>query len=240
MRRRELLVGGSLAVLTAPVGSANSAPNYPAPSGSPGAPFADPNLKLAIMSGLLDKGAIDLGTSTELAEHVLRRKVDFETEGYDPIPAVRDYLERYPLTPEILRQADSLILDGGNSIYFYIWFFWHGEDDTFDVENLAGLGNCPNIKSLDLISMIGLVDLRHLVPMPQLQDLRVGVGIANIPALLDMPALRSVQILNDRIYDEVMTPGHPTRSVMEMLKERGVSIWVHWVSSSVGDLPAYE
>ncbi len=59
-------------------------------------------------------------------------------------------------------------------------------------------------------------------------------------SFLDMLYLHSVRILDDQIYQGVMTPGHPTRKVMETLKERGIAVWIHWVSSTNGDLRAYE
>jgi len=240
MRRRDLLVGASLAVVIGGRQAAQAAPNYPEPTGAPGAPFADPNLKLAVMSGLMDKGILNLGTRKELAEHVLRRPFDEEKEGYQPNEAIRDYLLRYPLTTDMLNQADSLVLDGGNSIYFYIWRFWDGEDYTFNVDSLAGIGKCPNITSLDLTSMISFVDLKTLTPPLKLQKLNIGVEFTNIPALLDMPYLRSVRIWGDDIYRDVMTPGHPSRVIMETLKARGVAVWVHWISSDEGEPPAYQ
>lgn len=239
LKRRDLVAaGGVLATLGWP--RMASASRYPAPGDTPGAPFDDPNLKLAILSSLIDKRLIDLGTPQQLAEHVLGRPVDLEKEGYKLIPAVRAYLDRYPLTPDLLNQIDELVLDGGNSVYRYVWFFWDGEDDIFDINSLAGIEHCPNIKGLDLTSMIGTVDLRDLLPPFKVETISAGVALSNIPALLDMPSLRSVRILDDQLYEEVTTPGHPNRQVMEVLKARGVSVWVHWVSSYDENRPAYQ
>ena len=107
-------------------------------------------------------------------------------------------------------------------------------------EILAGIEHCPNIKGLDLTSMIGTVDLRDLLPPFKVETISAGVALSNIPALLDMPSLRSVRILDDQLYEEVTTPGHPNRQVMEVLKARGVSVWVHWVSSYDENRPAYQ
>jgi len=239
LKRRDLLAtGGILATLA--WSRTATASRFPVPEDVPGAPFDDPNLKLAILSSLIDKRRIDLGSPKQLAEHVLGRSVDLEKEGYKPIPAVRAYLDRYPLSPDLLNQIDELILDGGNSIYRYVWFFWDGEDDIFNVNSLAGIKHCPNIKSLDLTSMIGTVDLRDLLPPFKVETINAGVALDNIPALLDMPNLRSVRLLDDSLYEEVTTPGHPNRQVMEALKAKGVSVWVHWVSSYDENRSAYQ
>lgn len=115
-----------------------TASRYPVPEDMPGAPVGDPNLKLAILSSLVDKQLIDLGTPQQLAEYLLGRPVDLENEGYKPIPAVRAFLDRYPLSTDLLNQIDELVLDGGSSIYRYVWFFWDGEDDIFDITALPG------------------------------------------------------------------------------------------------------
>lgn len=239
LRRRDLLAtGGILATIGWP--RAAIALPFPAPEGIPGAPFKDVNLKLAILSRLIDKRLIDLGTPRQLAEHVLGRAVDLEEEGYEPIPEVRAYLDRYPLTLELLNQVDGLVLDGGNSAYPYVWFFWDGEDDSFDVRSLAGIEHCPNIKGLDLMSMIDAVDLNDLLPPFQVETINAGVELRNIPALLQMPRLRSVRILDDQLYEEVTSPGHPNRQVMEELKANGVTVRIHWVSSYDENRPAYQ
>ncbi|NIB58269.1 MULTISPECIES: DUF6892 domain-containing protein [Rhizobium/Agrobacterium group] len=239
LRRRDLLAAGGF-LTTFGWLRETMASQYPAPKGLPGAPFEDPNLKLAILSGLIDKQVVDLGTPRQLAEHVLGRPVDLEKEGYEQIPAVRAYLDRYPLTPDLLRQVDGLVLDGGNSAYPYVWFFWDGEDESFNVTSLSGIGHCPNIKSLDLTSMIETVDLRDLLPPFQIENINAGVELVNVPALLDMPNLKSVRILDDQLYGEVMTPDHPNRQVMETLKAKGVSVWIHWMASDDGSRPAYQ
>lgn len=239
IRRRNLLVGATAATMLGTRKTTRAA-FYPEPSEAPGAPFGDPNLKLVVMSVMMDKGILDLGTREELAGFVLGRAVDLDTEGHHPLLPVRTYLERYPLTREMLDQVDTLYFDGGNTIYSYIWKFWSGEDDSFDVASMAGIANCPNITTLDLTSMVRFVDLEALRPPLKLQHLTLGVDLANLPALLDMPALRGVRIYDDDIYRDVMTQGSPARQVMERLKARGVSVFVHWISSDQGEPPAYQ
>jgi len=90
---------------------------YPEPRGAPGAPFADPNLKLAFLDSLRSRGTIDLGTAEDLAMHVLGRYVDLNREGYELLTAVYDFLVRYPLTPAHLVNVAKLHLDPKGSLY---------------------------------------------------------------------------------------------------------------------------
>lgn len=130
----------------------------------------------------------------------------------------------------MLDAVETLDFDGGSSIYHHIWHFWHGEDDTFDIQRLDGIENCPNLRDLNVASMLSAVDVSRLTRLHRLANLNIGVDTKNIPALLDIPTLESVRILNDNVYAEVTTLGHPTRLVMDKLKQRGVRVWVHWVS----------
>ena len=100
-----------------------TAPPYPAPTGQAGAPFADANFKLVVLSALLDAKVLDLGTPGTLAAHVLGRAVGLEEEGYEPVPGALDYLARYPLTDVLLAQVRSVVFDGGNAIYPFIQYF---------------------------------------------------------------------------------------------------------------------
>ncbi|MEX2743782.1 DUF6892 domain-containing protein [Rhizobium mongolense] len=127
-------------------------PSYPAAVGLAGAPFADPNLKLVVLSSLLDAKQIDRGTPAQLATHVLGRAVDLEDEGYEIFPAAQDYLERYPLTNELLAAVEEIEFDGGGTAYPFVWYFWDGEDDVFDVKDLSGIERFAGISKAFLRS----------------------------------------------------------------------------------------
>ncbi|WP_246703617.1 MULTISPECIES: DUF6892 domain-containing protein [unclassified Rhizobium] len=167
-----------------------SAPPYPTGSGAPGAPFSDPNLKLAVMSSLLFAKALDLGTPQQLASHVLGRTVDLERDGYELIPEALDYLVRYPLTDENLAAVERIEFDGSGAIYPYAWYFWGGEEDVFDIKDISGLRFCPNLKSFSVNSMIDKVDIRALVPLRKLERVSINVPSEHVDALLDLPSLR--------------------------------------------------
>lgn len=135
---------------------------------------------------------------------------------------------------------EEIEFDGGGTVYEYAWHFWDGEDDLFDVKDLSGIERCPNLKSFSAISMIGKVDVRTLVSFRKLKSLNLSTGMNHIEALLDLPALKEVRVLNDEIYSEVTTAGTPTRPIFEALKDRGVRVWVHWVSATEPTPPAFE
>jgi hypothetical protein len=218
-------------------------PPYPAMAGEPGAPFKDPNLKLLVLSDLRDRKVIDLGTPQQLAEHVLKRKVDLDDEGYDPIPEAYEYLARYPLDPDLLAQVNSLIFDAGTGIVEYAWRFWTGEGGKFDVHSLEGIEHCVNLEEIDVVALLSSdeIDLRQLALLSKLRRIDVSVELRHLEVLLEMPALRQVALRGNEIYDDVMKPGHPSRLIMEKLKARGVRVWVHWMSwpGSPGP-PAYQ
>lgn len=48
----------------------------------------------------------------------------------------------------------------------------------------------------------------------------------------DLPALCSGRILDNDMYVEGTTPGHPTGDLMEELKSAGIIVWLHWISYS--------
>ena len=127
---------------------------YPAPSGDACAPFKDGNLKLAVLSELIDKGHIDIGDPQDLYDHVLGRHFDLEQEGYEPVPEARDFLARFPLSQELLDQVTSIEFDGSSTSYVYINYFWDGESDEFTILSFDGIEALRNLKSIRIISMV--------------------------------------------------------------------------------------
>ncbi|MBW4039846.1 MAG: hypothetical protein HIU91_13430 [Acidobacteria bacterium] len=127
---------------------------YTKPAGKPGAPFADPNLKLAVLDELMRTGHLDLGTPQDLADHVLKRTVDLDQEGYDLLQPVYKYLARYPLSQQQLGTITKLTFDGGLKIYEFVYPFWDGESDEFDIHSFVGIEHCPNLRDVHIISMV--------------------------------------------------------------------------------------
>lgn len=192
-----------------------TAPPYPAASGAPGAPFSDPNLKLAVMSALLRFKMLDLGTPEQLATHVLGRPVDLEQDGYELIPQALDYLVRYPLTDEQLAAVDWVQFDGGEEIYPYAWYFWGGEEGVFDIRDTSDIHLCVNLRGISVISMIDHFDLRTLVPLRKLEWVSINVPSENLDALLDMPSLKKAGRFK---------VNNTTNEVLDKLEQRGVQV----------------
>lgn len=195
---------------------------YPAPAASdaPGAPFRDPNLKLAVLSSLLDDGLVDLDTPEALIAHAEGRPF---VGGFDSIrfhEAAHGYLARYPLSDELLRRVTAIHLDGGNSIHAFVYPEWSGETEHFDVATLAGIEHCPNLVSLAIEGMRGTVDLAQLASLHRLETIRIGTACRGFEALPDLPALVSCSLGSP--------PGWSTdptiRRVIAGLRARGVEI----------------
>jgi hypothetical protein len=178
---------------------------YPPAAGAPGAPFADPNFKLAVLSSLLDNDALDLGSYQDLASHVLNRPIDLEQEGYKLLPQAYDYLVRYPLTGDDLALVESIVFDGGNAIYPYCYRFWGGETTEFDVKSVAGISHCPNVRSIISIAVIEKLDIAQLTGLAKLEELSLSTDTINLQRLLDLPALKKVQAYADAIDPLLVT-----------------------------------
>lgn len=177
---------------------------YPAVAGAPGAPFRDPNLKLAVMSSLLESGALDLAEPQDLAAFVLKRAVDLEEDGYDLIRDAYDYLVRYPLTDADLAKVETITFDGGNQIYRYCYYFWGGEGQEFDISSTAGISLCRNLRQLTCIAMIERLDAADLVGLGKLETLQLPSVCDNPARLLELPALKKLIFSEAAISDPAL------------------------------------
>jgi hypothetical protein len=138
--------------------------SYPAPMGAPGAPFADVNLKLFVLSQLMYDGHLDIGDPQDLYNYVLGRTFDLEEEGYEPVPEALEYLACYPLTSDLLAKITDIEFDGSAEIISFVEYFWGGESEDYDVRSFQGIEALPNLQRLRIISMVevGSVDLEAL------------------------------------------------------------------------------
>lgn len=151
------------------------APQYPAFDAVPGAPFADRNLKLAVIGWLLMEKRLDLGEPAEFAAHVLGREVDLEEEGYDYFPELHDALACYPLPPELLAEVTMLSIDASLPVYEFAWRFWDGKSDEFDITSLVDIEHCPNIRHFKIISLVNTIALSPLLKLPKLETVRLSI-----------------------------------------------------------------
>lgn len=99
---------------------------------------ADPNLRLAIIDALVRAKRLSLSVP--------------EARKRDAADAkVREALVRTPLTAELLGSLTELTWHGGHDIQHRIWPEWDGENDTFDIRDLAGIEALANLQKLDLM-----------------------------------------------------------------------------------------
>jgi hypothetical protein len=186
---------------------------YPA-AGAPGAPFRDPNFKLAVLSALLEADALDLATPKDMAAFVLGRPADLEREGYHLIRAAYDYLVRYPLTEADLDRVEAITLDGGEAIYRYCFYFWSGETGEFEIGSIEGIARCRNLRRLTCIAMADRIDANHLAGLSNLADVLLPAACLHPERLLDLPALEKLEFRRGTI----------DATLIARLRARGVAI----------------
>lgn len=191
--------------------------SYPAPVGRPGAPFGDRNFKLVVLSSLNGIRAIDLGRPQDLAEFVLRRPVDLEKEGYEPIREAYDYLVRYPLGEAELAKVEALNFDGGSPIYRHFHYFWDGEVRDYDVTSIKGISRCINLREFNHALMLKHFNAAHLVGLNHLETLSFECECRNPERLLELPALKWLTFRRDAIADPAL---------IATFKQRGIAVRV--------------
>ena len=93
----------------------------------------------------------------EFVREYSRRKIDIDTEGYEPIPEIRKWLEKYPVPERLAPEVTEIEMDGGSEIYTQLCPFWDGEDGAFDLNTVteAELRQFPNLKHITLIIQAG-------------------------------------------------------------------------------------
>ena len=210
-----------------------------------GVAFQDPLMKLFVVSELMRLRRIALGPYQSFHEGLLGRPHDPRVDGFRANPAALDYFARLALSADDLAAVEQLALDGGNPVFRYIDPNWQGYTDGIDeVRRLDDVAQLPNLvefvataflpdRSGDRLSLApfrGLAKLRRI-------DATIG-DYSDLEALLALPSLSVCSLMGNRIYADVMTVGHPARSVMETLRSRGVKVRVHWVSHSGPPWPA--
>ena len=219
MKRRDLLTGaaglaaGGLFTLGVAAGEQRSEPTSSEP---PGAPFGNPNLKLAVLNALMRSGDLKPGTPAELARRVHGREVDLESDGWELDARILDHFLRWPLDAAMLDRVEFLGFDGGNEIYHYIWYHWNGESSDFDLDTIRGIEHCPRLRRFNEISMIKYCDLALLRPLQCLESVELAPGAhPNARALLDLPKLQSLSCFGNSLDEP---------DVLAALRARGVKV----------------
>jgi hypothetical protein len=200
--------------------------------------FTDPLMKIFVVAELMRLGRIDLGSPEAFHERLLGRPHDTRIDGFRANPKSLDYFARLQLPADDLNTVQHLDLDGGNPIFLYVDPNWQGYTDGIDeVKRLDDIALLPNL--LDFSATAYLADRSgdiqlSLAPFHELERLqRINATIddyRDLEAFLALPSLVICNLMGNRIYDDVTTVGHPSRTVMETLRSRGVKIRVHWTS----------
>lgn len=185
------------------------------------APFTDANFKLAVLDALMAAGQLDLGSYPEFLQFIEGPQYDYEKNGYQASAAAYAYLTRYPLTVRQLGSVARLILDGGLNIYPYIYPFWGGETEEFDIHDLADIALLPGLKYLDFTAMLTTTDLSPLAGHPALEDVGLGMNGTwrHFDVLESLPALRLVSVYGFDLDDAAAVS-------VRRLKQRGVEVRV--------------
>jgi hypothetical protein len=205
-----------------------------------GMAFQDPLMKLFVVSELMRLKRIDLGPYEAFHARLLGRPHDAAIDGFRANPKALDYFARLALSADDLAAVEQLELDGGNPIFRYIDPNWQGYTDGIDeVKRLDDIALLPNL--VDFGASTYLADRSEDIELSlapfrgrgRLKRINATiVGYRDLDVLLELPSLVRCDLMGNRIYDDVMTAGHPSRTVMETLRSRGVKVRVHWTSHS--------
>ncbi|QFT82765.1 hypothetical protein FIU89_19240 [Roseovarius sp. THAF27] len=184
------------------------------------APFADPNFKLAVIDALMSNGTLDLGDEWTFQDRLSKGQYDYERDGYTLNRAFLSYFRQYPLTAAHLAAVEELWFDGGLDIYGWIFTFWGGETEDFDIDSLADLALLPNLRVFGFSAMHDANDLAAYLRAPKLEVLDLGLigrPWRNWDALLQLPKLRKFRYF---------TTDHAPEAdeVLATLRARGVTI----------------
>lgn len=186
--------------------------------------FQDTNFKLTVINALMEAGVLDFGFYPDFLKQIEGPDYDYENDGYQLSPKAYRYFADYPLTAEQLAKVEYLSFDGGLAIYPFMFPFWDGESDDFDIRSIADMRHLPNLKTFEMISMQVNPDLAPLRQTPNVQRLDLGLvpgSWQNLEALLSLPNLQAVTVFDTNIT----TPTQ--RAILNQLAARGVKVGVY-------------
>lgn len=117
---------------------------------------SDLNFKLAILQVLMyEKNLLQPKFNLyAFANEYGKREINIEEEGYEPIQEALNWFKKYPIPVEMVKEIETIYMDGGNDIYHEIYPFWDGEDDFFDIKKIKieDVSSFENLKEMTLMS----------------------------------------------------------------------------------------
>lgn len=188
-----------------------------------GVSFEDDNLALAVLGHLTQAGVVPpFDKAAWRAAHPTAEDPDrldaidwrgaeddlespADEEAADPDEDYRDHfgsrdlraaLTLVPLDPAAVAGIEHLRWGAWSdaAIRHVVWTYWDGEDDTFDIASLQGIGQLEGLKHLDLEMCAEDLDLAPLVGHPSLETLTLNRRVANLAPLLGVPRLQRASI----------------------------------------------
>lgn len=186
--------------------------------------FQDTNFKLTVISALMTDGTLDFGFYPDFLKQIEGPNYDYEKDGYRLSTKAYQHFADFPLTDDQLAQIQRLTFDGGLDIYPYVYPFWGGETEDFDIRSLADIGHLPNLQEFEVISMLANPDLAPLKNAQRLRVLDLGLvngSWKNLDALLDLPALKAITVFDTNLT----TPDQ--LAILDQLARQGVAVSVY-------------
>jgi hypothetical protein len=206
----------------------------PAPSG-----FKDPNLHLAVLEAAWDAKLLPVFDKDVFYRDVLGETWDANRDGEKVDERTRSALLAIPLPPDVLARIETLEWGGGEATQHFVFHSWDGEDETFDVTDLTGIGACANLRQLSL-DVAALTDIAPLRELPKLEWFRLNYGgnsvvlehqgrvsvtegpaegeLQDLRPLLELKALARLDIGSRYRNDD------RNRGVLQELRKRGVQL----------------
>ncbi|MBI2896573.1 MAG: ankyrin repeat domain-containing protein [Deltaproteobacteria bacterium] len=170
--------------------------------------FPDPNLALTVLEAMRA-----LGVAPEPP------KIPEDASRLDL--RVRRKLLATRLPPDVAARIEKLEWDGGNSVHHDVWPRWDGEDGTFDVTSLEGIGALTGLRSLTFRGGWRVDDCAPLAALSKLERFSLLGGALDVEALLGLPALQ--HFLLDAVQD---AKSPENQQAIAALTARGVTVEV--------------
>ncbi|MER5746476.1 DUF6892 domain-containing protein [Streptomyces sp. NPDC002225] len=114
--------------------------------------FRDFNFKLLVIEKLMyeDRTLTPAFSIDELlSARGARSAMDYVYEQgleFTVLDESRAYFEALEISEELLATVETLLVDGGNRVYYHCSPVWDGEDELFDVASLDDLDLLPNLR----------------------------------------------------------------------------------------------
>lgn len=188
--------------------------------------ITDDNLRLALVERLIGD---DVLPEFDRREFVLANDLprgenedgpDYDDVDDNPdyhiVPEIKAELVSW-LLPRHLPLVDSILWEGGMRTQHWIWTFWDGESDEFDIESLAGIEGCTALRTLSLRNNSAIRDLGPLAAVTTLERVALSGRFRDITPLRALPRLVELDLSYvTSVKDLRPLRGHPTLETLDI------------------------